>query len=178
MIIKLYEEFAIDDDISLSDFLYLNLKEVDVVVNHGKSDIDATDMDIQSFVDEYIETAERNKQWIGGPLNREWAKKWQQYFGLSKPYTDWKPTIDLKLRFEDESVFIVGFNIMSKQSSKINWGDSEAGSMGIQFYFRLNGNKFGKNWGQYNYDDYYDIIHRIFPEYRFNWIGKPDSDSN
>jgi hypothetical protein len=164
MKIKLYEEFS--DNLSLSDFLYLNLKDAELYMNYNKSSIEIRQVNLQDFVDEYIETANRNGQWSGGPLNSEWGNKWYEFFGLKSPSRD-KPTIDLKLIFEDNSTFTIGFSLITKESVKYNWEGSSG--IGEKFHVSLNGKKFGKYWGSYSYDDYYDILHRILPEYKFDW---------
>lgn len=165
---------SVSEDLSLSDFLYLYLEDVKVYVKYSNIKIGVDKIDnefgFQNFVDDYIYLANKNNQWIGGPLNREWANKYYQFFGLKSPYTDWKPTINVEFHFDDRSYFEIGFSILSKESVGLDWNGSDSNTIGFNFYNSLDKKKFnGKYWSRFTYDDYYDIIHRIIPNYKFNW---------
>ena len=161
---------AISENLSLSDFLYLHLENIEVSIRYinKRVSIDKIkdEFGVQNFVDDYISLAKKNNQWAGGPLNREWANKYYKFFGMDLPYTDWKPTIDIHMVFNDGSIFIIEFSMITKNIAGMNWSLSPDGSVGAEFYKRDRDNS---NWGNFSYDGYYDIIHRIIPGYNFNW---------
>jgi hypothetical protein len=89
------------------------------------------------------------------------------------PHTEWKPTIDIHMVFNDGSIFIIGFSIITKSIVDMNWSLSPDGSVGAEFYKR---DKYKPNWADFSYDVYYDIIHRIIPGFTFNWEIDPTYD--
>lgn len=177
--IKTFSQYneSISEDLSLSDFLYMHLEDVKLYVDYMNKNVEMNKIEnefgVQNFIDDYILLAKKNKQWVGGPLNKEWANKYYQFFGQKSPLTDYKPTIDIQMKFDDGSGFIIGFSILNKRIVKMNWkldhGDAywrDRGTIGDEFYHR---DKNDSDWGDLSYDGYYDIIHRIIPGYTFNW---------
>ena len=165
---------------SMQEFLNLNLKNVEVHIEYCKKRLKLHEpYVIQGFVNEYIEMANRNNQWAGGPLNKEWANKYYKKFGHDSAVIDWKPLFELKLIFDDDSYFIVGFSIISKECAMINYKGIEIvdieESEGEKFHDGLRYKRFkNKDWSHWTYDEYLEIIQMVFPEFNFNWEGDPN----
>lgn len=130
---------------------------------------------LQEFIDEYIETANRNGQRISGPLNKEWAIKWKDKFGLSNTkinHNPWKPQLKITLFFYDKTYFGIGFSLLTKEISSWDFeGLSNDNSESSKLFNLLNGdNDIIKH---FTWDDMSKIINIEFDQKSIiNWENK------
>lgn len=156
------------DTVSL--FLSSFLEDVEVLVWYCKKFLPMSELgNINEFISEYVDMSKRNNQWVGGPLNKEWANKWYKKFGHDTPTTDWKPVFILELKWEDGSTSLPGFSILNKELCGFFGNVQPDDNIGGDFYKRFHHNKF-----YHSYDQYFGTIHDFLPKLTFNWMKTED----
>lgn len=164
---------SIERRISLREFITLYVDDAKIFIRHkDQLSIDKIE-NPQEFLEEYMKMALKNKQWIGGPLNLQWTRKYHKMFGLKEPYIQWKPTVDIRLYFQDKTSVSITFAIMSKRIQGFNTdsGEFSFDSMASTFLRRFDTQEFTDMDKplSYKYDYFYKLLHHMLPSFDFNW---------
>lgn len=114
--------------------LFENFDDVETMVRHQLFGVDAqiafefcdqriTDPnEIKHLIDMYNQTVIESDQWSGGPVNNEFIEYWNNSGKKKKASrNNWKPCIELIIQTDDYGKMIIGFSIINKKVSKINW---------------------------------------------------------
>lgn len=105
--IKLFEDFediqeAYEKLYGADTYLYLSVG--------SSTKIDDIDL-IQKMAKDYKETYIKNKEWGGGPVNKEWRERWNKYFPEGLSGKIYKPNIILEIDLQQYGKLKVGFSL-------------------------------------------------------------------
>lgn len=124
--LKLYESFE-EDDLGLIDLVG---SKCSVSISIGtKYDCKNEEL-IPLMIKDYKEMYIRNKEWSGGPCNKEWLEKYHKDFNtsFSNAYHAWKPVVFLNIKTENFGTAKMGFSIYNKKISVFNYGEMKVKS--------------------------------------------------
>jgi hypothetical protein len=79
------------------------------------------------MISDYKEMYIRNKEWFGGPCNREWLNKYYKEFNtsLNVAANAWKPNVVLNVKTDNFGIIRMGFSIYSKKITTFDWSKME-----------------------------------------------------
>lgn len=114
--------------------LFESFEDVDTMIRHQLFGVDAqiafefcderitNPEEIRNLIDMYNQTVIESDQWSGGPVNDEFVEYWNNS-GKKKRASrkNWKPCIELIIQTDDYGKMIIGFSIINKKVSKVNW---------------------------------------------------------
>ena len=120
--IKLFEAFTDDEIVEVQWNLVGAKTDVSLSIGCG---VPVTDINkIKEIIKDYHITYVKNKEWSGGPTNREWVRRWHNEFKTtySLAWHAWKPQIVLTINTK-VGIVNLGFSLISKVCNSISIGE-------------------------------------------------------
>lgn len=156
--LKIFEEFEeSEDDLGLID-LYGSECSVSISIGTRNNCLDI--YLIPKMIEDYKEMYVRNREWVGGPCNSEWLKKYCKKFSTTFEIAEhaWKPNVVLNIKTDNFGTITMGFGIYSKQITTFDCSeisDEYYEKSSIKLYEYINKEIYDK---RIKFDDVIDML--------------------